>query len=37
LRVEKVRDLGEIAVYSVSEIKNKEANQAKLDQLLKKM
>ncbi|MCR4285222.1 MAG: hypothetical protein NUV97_04250 [archaeon] len=37
LKVEKAQQIGEKQVYSVSEIKNKEANEAKLKDLLKRM
>jgi hypothetical protein len=37
LKVHKEKDIGKHQVYSVTEIKNKEANQAKLKELLKRM
>lgn len=37
LKVTKADDIGEMKIYVVEEIKNREANQAKLDDLLKRM
>jgi hypothetical protein len=37
LKVTKVKSIGDNPIYSVSEIKNREANETKLKDLLKRM
>jgi hypothetical protein len=37
LRAEKVKEIGKNSIYSVSEVRNREANEAKLKDLLKRM